>query len=295
MDNGSINKVGIALLCETWLQADSKKFVNLPSHNYIGKECIGKRGGGVGIMISKQLKFQPRCDLEIDSISLEHIIIELKSDKDRILVASCYRAPNTDQSDFLDSYTRLLENLKKEHCPMIIGIDHNLDLLKSSMHHKTQTFIERNYGFELLPCYNKPTRVTHASATLIDNIFCSSKLQTGSTNYIVMDDISDHLPCVSVFPNAFPALIDETVIIKRKLSEKNITKIKNDLSKINWTGKLSEFINCNDKFNALHDVVTKTLDKHAPLKAYSPKERKLKEPWLTKGLLKCNKKQKELY
>ena len=68
---------------------------------------------------------------------------------------------------------------------MIIGIDHNLDLLKSSMHQKMQTFIERNYGFELIPCYTKPTRVAHASAMLIDNIFCSSKLHTSSMNYII--------------------------------------------------------------------------------------------------------------
>ena len=38
MDNGSTNKVDIALLCETWLRADSKKLVALPSHTYVGKE-----------------------------------------------------------------------------------------------------------------------------------------------------------------------------------------------------------------------------------------------------------------
>ena len=43
MDNRSTNKVDIALLCETWLRADSKKLVALPSHTYVGKERIGKR------------------------------------------------------------------------------------------------------------------------------------------------------------------------------------------------------------------------------------------------------------
>ena len=177
----------------------------------------------------------------------------------------------------------------------MIRIDHNLNLLKSSLHQKTQMFIEKNYGFNLFPCYNKPTRITHTSATLIDNIFCSSKLHTNSMNYIIIDDISDHLPCISVLPEASPTLVDETVIIKRKLSVKNITKIRDDLSKINWTEKLSNQTGCDKMFNVLHDVITKTLDKHAALKPHSLREKKLKEPWLTNGLLICNRKQKKLY
>ena len=44
MDNRSTNKVDIALLCETWLRADSRRFVNLQSHHYISKERVGKKG-----------------------------------------------------------------------------------------------------------------------------------------------------------------------------------------------------------------------------------------------------------
>ena len=171
MENGSTNKVNIALLCETWLRADSKKFVNLPSFYYTSRERVGKKGGGVGILINKTLKYKPRPDLEVESSSLEHIIVEVKGDKDKILIASFYRAPNTDQSEFLNSYTELLESLKKEWCSLIIGLDHNLDLLKCNSHQKMQKFIEINYTHNLMPCYTKLTRITHKSATLIDNIY----------------------------------------------------------------------------------------------------------------------------
>ena len=146
MDNGSTNKVDIVLLCETWLRADSRKFVNLPSHHYISKERVGKKGGGIGILINTTLKYKPRPDLEVKSNSLEHIITEIKGDKDKILITSCYRAPNTDQLEFLNSYTKLLESMKKEWCSMTIGLDHNLDLLKCNSHQKTQKFIEINYN-----------------------------------------------------------------------------------------------------------------------------------------------------
>ena len=161
MDNGSINKVDVALICETWLRHDTNNMVKLPKHYYIGKECMGKKGGGVGILIDKSLKFQLRPDLEIESNTLEHIVVEIKGDKNAILLASCYRAPNTDQNDLLTSYGDLLQSLKKEHCMTITGLDHNLDLLKNSTHRSTQSFLEQNYSHDLLPCILKPRRVVH--------------------------------------------------------------------------------------------------------------------------------------
>ena len=98
-----------------------------------------------------------------------------------------------------------------------------------------------------------------------------------------------------MLPDALTTVVDELVMIKRKLREKNITKIKDDLSKIDWKEKLENCIDCDDKFNEFHDVVLKSLDNHAPLKACPRKGKTLSEPWLTKGLLKCNKKQKTLF
>ena len=112
--DGSINKVNVALLCETWLRSETKNLINLPTYSYIGKERKGKIGGGVEILIDKDLKFRNRSDLEIVSNTLEHVVVELKCDKDALLIASCYCAPNTDQKDFLTTYNELLLKLKSE-------------------------------------------------------------------------------------------------------------------------------------------------------------------------------------
>ena len=95
--DGSINKVNVALLCETWLRSETKDLINISTYSYIGKERRGKKGGGVGILIDKDLKFRTRSDLEIKSDTLEHVVVELKCDKDVLLIESCYRALNTDQ------------------------------------------------------------------------------------------------------------------------------------------------------------------------------------------------------
>ena len=53
---------------------------------------------------------------------------------------------------------------------MIIGLDHNMDFLKSHVHVPTNDFIEEILTTGLLPTISRPTRITKSTATLIDNI-----------------------------------------------------------------------------------------------------------------------------
>ena len=48
----------------------------------------------------------------------------------------------------------------------------------------------------MLPTVTKPTRISKTSATLIDNILISEKLQSNYESAILLDDMSDHLPCI---------------------------------------------------------------------------------------------------
>ena len=246
LNNGSTNKVDVALLCETWLRQETNKLVNLPNHHHIGKEQIGKKGGGVGILIDRKLTYKPRPDLEIDIDVLEHLIIEVKGDKNAILLVSCYQAPNTDQVMFLENYEKLLKKLKKERCLTMIGLDHNLDLLKSSNHRNTQKFLVSNLSNRMLPYISKPMCVTHTTAILIDNIFCTETLHDKCTNYILIDNLSDHLPCICSFENIFPIKLCDQTTTRTALTKKNICKIKTDLNRIDWPKLLSNKSSCDE-------------------------------------------------
>ena len=72
-------------------------------------------------------------------------------------------------------------------------MDHNMDLLKASQHTNTHEFLDYNIEMNLLPVITKPTRITDTSATLIDNIFISGRLQHNNSGLII-SDMSDHLP-----------------------------------------------------------------------------------------------------
>ena len=70
-------------------------------------------------------------------------------------------------------------------------IDTNIDLLKFSTHDKTATFLNNMFIQGYVPTITMPTRVTHQSATLIDNIFTNKPTHEDLTG-IIITDISDH-------------------------------------------------------------------------------------------------------
>ena len=78
---------------------------------------------------------------------------------------------------------------------LIIGMDQNLDLLKSENHTSTRKFLDTILSNGLWPTI---TRITQASATLIDNIYISRKLQYQFDSLILLEDMSDHLPAVAL-------------------------------------------------------------------------------------------------
>ena len=102
--------------------------------------------------------------------------IDIKSGK-KCIVSSMYRAPNTTPAAFQGCYESILFAMKKKkpHC-IIVGLDHNLDFLKSTKHTGTNDFIHSNLDMGMIPTISKPTRITKSSATLIDNIIVRENL-----------------------------------------------------------------------------------------------------------------------
>ena len=128
--------------------------------------------------------------------------MELKTNTNNILIVSSYRPPNSNPKKFMQEYKTVLAKLKelKQH-ELIVGMDHNFDLLKSASNNTTGKFLNLNVDRDLTPCITKPTRVTNKTATLIDNILTSTKLQYNYTPFVITDDLSDHYPSLVILNN----------------------------------------------------------------------------------------------
>ena len=123
----------IILICETWLTPNSPQ-IAIAGYKFYHRDQLGKRGGGVGILVSEKLQSREMTQ-QYTSQEFESCLIELKVGKCEFIIGSCYRPPNTDIQRFTKDYKDLLQILRKtkgKH--IILGMDHNIDLLKTATH-----------------------------------------------------------------------------------------------------------------------------------------------------------------
>ena len=146
----------------------------------------------------------------------------------------------------------------------------------------------------IMPCITKPTRIMKETATLIDNILLSRELHAKQFSGIIVSDLSDHLPCLSIISNC-KSTPNELFQTFQKLNTKNIDLINKKLSVINWTDMLDgKQVEVGSKL--FYDKLLQIIDDIAPEKSEMvPAKRVIGQPWMTRGLLKCAKKQLCLY
>ena len=158
-------------------------------------------------------------------------------------------------------------------------MDHNLDLLKQRTHNPTRLFVEKLLDLNMVPSITKPTRITKSSATLIDNIFIPLKLVSVSTSYIIIEDMSDHLPTLLVLNGLNSGKKCEYVVESCDMQPKNINALKDSIRNADWHASLSNVIPPNDDpenvipqnvtvnetFNNFHCKIQNLIDKHVPV------------------------------
>ena len=288
-------EIDLILICETFINDSNLGRCKLANYAFEEMHRQNKAGGGVGIFINTKLKYKIRNDLTIfDEGFFESIFIELDSKNKTIITGSVYRVPNTNEKQFIDKYSNIIEKINAENKDIIIGTDQNLDYLKCDRHTNTANFLNLNLESGLLPLVTKPSRITHTTATLIDNIYVKSRNVQKSKTMLLVTDISDHLPCL--------ALIDCDCHIKkqplefelRKLNDYALENIKFYLADKDWTQL--EYIDSNEGYNLLTSTISDALNLYAPLKMIRiPAKYVITEPWMTKGLMKSSRTCDKMY
>ena len=263
----------IIIISETW--SGEEKFINIKGYTFEGIPRERKKGGGVGFLIKHGLIYRELKDLNKSSNDpiFKHYFIELKGDHQNVILGSIYRPPNTNLDRFMVEYKSSLDRLNNmKNKEIILGMDHNINFLKHDVHPKTQEFIELNLDMNLLPVITKPTRVSTTSATLIDNIFVSNRLQHSINSAVIITDISDHSPCILTVNNFNQSKDRKTKITKRKLNKENMDKMKNDIGNIDWETEIKNQ-DVNKAFEIFHNKLLEILNLHAPERTLYLKEK----------------------
>ena len=184
-------------MCETHLSKQTVGFVNILNYTHVANYRSTYKGGGTSIMIRNDIPFKRRQDFETlieKEVESTYIEITAKNGK-QFIVGSLYCSPNNPEEPLLNYLREILNKIKakKSNQEIIIGLDHNLDLLKSDQHNPTSKFLELMLDHRMLPTIKRPTRITSNSTMFIDNIFISEKLQRNFDSCVLINDMSDHL------------------------------------------------------------------------------------------------------
>ena len=285
----------VVISSETWLKEGEERYVDIKGYTYEGINRKHKKGGGVGVLVKDRLIYKTRPDLSknCQHNSYEHFFLELKGSSYNVIIGSLYRPPNTDIDKFLTEYNDTLERIGSEkNKEVILGMDHNLDLLKQTSHKKTQAFVENTLGHALLPVITKPTRISRTSATLIDNVIISDKLQSNYTSNILFSNLSNHLPCYVEINEFYAGKREATKIKKRKLNNDNLNKIKMDIGSIKWESILCG-LGALELFATVHNKIIEIIDKIAPECEVHIRNKRINKPWISKSI--ANRKSKQLF
>ena len=110
----------------------------------------------------------------------------------------------------------------------------------------------------MMPTITRPTRVTQTSATLIDNVFISKRLQNNYSSLILIDDVNDHFPSIVFLKNQKTFKKESIKIQTREINEAKVLEIKNKLDKINWVEKLFK-LDADSAFSSFHTHLVETM------------------------------------
>jgi len=194
------------LLFEDFLNNDNAHVFKLPNNNFIYKSRKIINKGGVAIYIWKTVQYNLREDLSIFvEGEFESIFNESINNGQTSIVGEIHRIPNTNVNLSIQRYEAILHQTE-----VIIGTDQS-----SYNRHWSQFGLSKNlllwlnWPFHLylaantIPMITKPTRITHTSATLIDNIYV--RHTTPFVHYVILfSDISDHLPILCLIGKRKP-------------------------------------------------------------------------------------------
>jgi exonuclease III len=116
---------------------------NYQNMRYIGSNRTNKKGGGVGIYVSKQLQYNIRKDLKTDIE--DRIEISISTGKN-IIVGLIYRPPNNKVEIFQNAVDAIIGKIDKENKVCYIMGDFNIDLLKLESCDYANRFTEQFYS-----------------------------------------------------------------------------------------------------------------------------------------------------
>ena len=271
----------------------------IPGYSFIHNSRKTRIRGGVAMYILDEFTFRERPDLAINHEGeFESIIAEIepKQGGKKLMLAEIYRIPNTSQRESIARFESIMTGLQNTNSDIMMGSDTNFDFMKGGSDRNISDLLDIFISLGTLPTCLTPTRVTHTSHTLIDNVFVKCDRYEGIGSRTLLTNISDHFPVLTCMGKKVKTQTREPLTFyNRHIGAEQITKISKLLSETDWDANLHSE-NIDQSYQDCMATLTKALDTHAPItKTTIPFKQVIRQPWMTSGLIKCSRKCDRLY
>ena len=226
-----------------------------------------------------------------------------------IIIGTLYRPPSSNINNFLERIDEQLEKISRENKNIYlmgdfnIDLSHSIEINSSYTTHLNKNKIDNNNSdkflnilssFALSPCINIPTRVTPVSSTLIDNIFTNA-LEKNKNSGVFTYDVSDHLPIFLISSQLIFNDVNKGNTNKlRKENTQTVMALNEDLANEEWNDIFGEK-DVNKAYENFINILTYYYDKNIPLVKSKQHKGKIKNPWITRGILRSIKTRNKLY
>ena len=281
-------QLDIVALTETWLSSEDSKNKHVidqcVAHGYSlhhSPRTSGRRGGGVGLLVSNAIKVTfKRIHVSplITSFELMEAVLTICSVSLRLIVI--YRMPPSKinglkTGTFYEEFSEYLEKLSCASGKVIILGDFNINYLDTSGF-AYKRFVDILETFDCVQHIDKPT---HNSGHLLDYII-TRKDSSGVSNLYVSDFISDHralhvsLTCSRAHP-------ERKHIEVRSLKRIQCDVLEADLIGVNIDRECTDVNLVVRQYDA---SLSSLLDKHAPSKRINVVERPMND-WMSDDIL----------
>lgn len=283
-------KFSIIVLTETWLN-HGREWVDIAGYRSYHSVREGKRGGGVTILVDEGLVFELCDSLSVIDPLFETCAVEMRSRNSRFIVLGVYRPPGNSIHEFNEHFFPFLDRREIISSKSFILGDFNVDL-NVSEDDNVSSFINEFRSLHFLPKITLPTRVTASTATCIDHVWVNT-LQSCRPG-IFSVNISDHYPIFIVAPCA----ANDRGLSRIEFRCCNADNIRNFVDGTrSLVAGFSRYqaLDVHLKCKLFCDKLFAVYNEACPVKTKLISCRRLENPWLTDGLLRCINRKHQLY
>ena len=181
----------------------------------------------------------------------------------------------------------MINKLNQEKANYYILGDFNCNLLKINKYPNIADFVNTMHSLNALNLVNKPTRFPrgkqHGRPSILDHLWTNQPHHISKVN-LIKDDISDHSPMV--FAIELNKKISKTY--QNNIFTRDWTNFRSDAfndSLYDFTCEIDKNSDIHKKFYDLQIHIANCIEKHAPLRMRTKKEKKFSgRPWISESI-----------